>query len=443
MKKNKNKINMNKVLVHVWDLKGYVGLKNNFIHVYENELKKYGVSRMLRELGVTYSTLADTYRKNKLISIILLEKICIKLGIDKKLAEESIVCFTENRKTCYEMKFPIDFTPLTLRAVSMIIGDGCGSVNRVCCWVQHKRNIDWGAALISFVSGHEPKIKHKENSAMFTIPRFLVRASSNILGREFSKTNFLEDICNLPRYWRFQVFAQLVVDEGSPDADFKIFQSNNEILNGIEKLVNSLGYVNTKYNRLIYISTESLPAVKKDLEDAKRIFGKLGGFWFKDERFEKALECVDPEFSKIRRINNEKFDNVIRKIRKKGKTVSYNELNRKVGIPDGSFLTRVRRAIRNGSLIKIRYGLYTFPEYKNDKNIRWLLLSKEEKVLKVLKNKEYLMFREIKELTNLSETQLYRAIHNLFGCGKMQKIGTGKYTILSRNASFLNTFALP
>jgi predicted transcriptional regulator len=61
------------------------------------------------------------------------------------------------------------------------------------------------------------------------------------------------------------------------------------------------------------------------------------------------------------------------------------------------------------------------------------LLTKEEKVLKVLKNREYLMFKEIRKLTNLSETQLYRAIHNLLNCEKIQKIGRGKYATRAKS----------
>ncbi len=433
MKGNKNKIgSMERMFVHIWDLKGFVYLNELFTSKYKEKIKKYGVERLSRKLHVTYPTLADIYKRRKFVNVNLLSKICEKLNVDKNFAEKSILGFTENQKMIYETKFPFEFTPLTLRVVSMIIGDGHGSLNRMCIWTQHKMNIKWGARLIDSVIKHKPRIKEKPNNCFITIPRFLVKATSNILERKFSKDTFLEDVLNLPRMWRFQVFAQLVVDEGSPDCDFRIAQNKGVIKDLIQQLAISLGYKTSEYKESVHISTESFPLIMKDIKKAKSIFGELGGFWFKDERFDIALENTNPKYSIAMRVNKEKFESVIEKLRKNKQIVTYKELESRVGIPTSSFLTKMRRALKDGSLIKLCYGFYTFPEYSENENIKWLKLSKEEKILKVLENR-ILRQNELKELTNLGETQLHRAINNLLGSRKIQRIGRGKY-IIAKNA---------
>lgn len=300
--------------IHVWELKGLIYLNNIFIKSYEKRLKDYGVGKLADEMNVDYNTIT-IYRRNKPINIRLLERICEKLGINKIHAEESIIKFTQNLKTKYDIKFPIKIDPLSLRAVSMIIGDGSTEAT-FSVWSQHHKNIHYGVELLKQTVNYEPPIRGpisgNKNCKVISIPKFLV----DIIAKEtdchnFKSEKFFDKICKLPRNWRFQVFAQLVVDEGSPDNSFMIHQSSEDIRHGIMKLSNSLGYNFTQAKRGVYINTESIPEIEKDWKGAKQEFGYLGGFWFKDERFERACRLVDPKLSENMRLADKKFESAL------------------------------------------------------------------------------------------------------------------------------------
>lgn len=422
-----------KTRIHIWDLKGYVRLKEEFIKCYRRRVKSYGVTKLANELNISYATIAF-YRKNKLVNIDLLEKTCKILNIDKSFAEKSIVSFTQNLKNKYKIKFPIKITPLHLRAACMIVGDGSGSLNECCKWNQKSSNIHWGIDLIEHVINHEPNSWDciNSNCKTFTIPKFLVESIAlflNLKSGQIKSYEFFEKVCKLSNEWRFQVFAQLVVDEGSPIQCFIIAQRDQEIKRGILNLIKSLGYSGNEIEDGIYIFTESFPKIKENLKSAKKKFGKSGGFWFKDEKFEKACRVVDPEYSKTLHSNDKKFVEAIEKLKNK-RIFSYRDLVDLTNIAPGAISKRINRLLKENKITRLRKNLYIFPELIDKEELEWLRLSKEEKVLKFFPKSGFVKCNNVFKKSKLSSTEFYRAINCLLKEDKIRRPKKGFYALV-------------
>ncbi|MBI5061725.1 MAG: hypothetical protein HZB67_05430 [Candidatus Aenigmarchaeota archaeon] len=417
--------------IHIWKLKGLVWLNDEFTKFYEKKVKEYGIGRLSNELSVNYQTIA-IYRRNKPISIRLLQMACNNLGIDESYAEKSIVMFTQNLKTKYEVKFPIKVTPFHLRAVSMIIGDGTAGPT-FYSWFQHNKNIDYGSKFLKKAINYKPLIRvtsGSKNCSVISIPKFLADTILNELNcGSFKSKRFFEKVCELPRDWQFQVFAQLVVDEGSPDQDFKITQINKNITEGISLLLTSLSYQHTKTNRGVYINTESFPKIEDDFKNAKQKYGEFGGFWFKDERFEKACKFIDPKFSENLRVADEKFEKSLDMIREKNLIFTYKDIMKATDLSLTPVFARLGIAVKKGTVVRLNRDIYTFPENLQKIDAEWLRKTKEEKVLYAIQKLEDATYRDISKFTKLSEGQMWRAITNLLKNENIIRTDENRYRI--------------
>jgi len=231
--------------IHLWNIKGYVYLKKYFLEYYERKAKNYGVNKLSKELKVSYDVVAF-HRRKKLVSISFLKRVCETLNIDKNRAERAIKYFSEGLKNKYKIGFPFELTPLLLRAMSMIIGDGMGSINEVCRWSQNYPHIKYGVRLLKKTIGFTPIVRscsRSKNCRTILIPRFLMKmVAATLKTSDMKSYEFFKELSKLPRAYKFQVFAQLVVDEGSPDRTFIISQSDKCVQRGIFLLAKSLSY---------------------------------------------------------------------------------------------------------------------------------------------------------------------------------------------------------
>jgi hypothetical protein len=417
--------------IHIWNLKGYVLLEKEFVIIYKKKLKEYGVCKLAKELNVDYATIANLYRRDKLMDIKLLEEVSEILKIDKNVIEKSVRVFTQNLKNKYFIEFPFKITPLHLRAVSMVLGDGNGSLAEYCRWTQKTCNIRWGVLLIKKIVNNTPKSRSKCGGCkVLGIPSFIIQSIFYFLGMkggQIKSQEFFEKVCNLHREWIFQVFAQLVVDEGTPDRTFTIAQYTKEVKEGIIHILDKLGYHFSDTKTGVYINTESFIQIKKDLENAKNKFGKIGGFWFKEYRFYIAFENVNPTLSRHSRIYTEYFNKGMRILKNSKKMFRYCELKRLSRIPDGSLVRRINKALKDGVIIKITHDLYCFSEYKNNKRIRWLGLSKYQKLLFVLSKYKIARTCKLISETELSDSEFYRGINCLIHNNRVTRKKIGIY----------------
>jgi len=399
--------------ISVWELEGLVYLDDTFRELYERRVKEFGVTKISNILKMDYATVADIYRRSKPMKIGQLLKSCRLLNIGADYAEKSITGFTQNLKTKYSIRFPISLNPLSLRLVAMITGDGTMD-DTSAYWIQHCDRINYGVEFLRATHKFEstPKLVTGSNCGAMSLPKFFVDSILNRLNSKSPKDmDFFEAVVKLPRDWQFQVFAQLVVDEGSPDTDFKIFQMNKNTADGIDILLKSLGYRYTRFSKGFYINTESFTDIKTDFGSAVKNFGKFGGFWFKDERFRVALRTSNPGLSRAYRIYGEKFSDVLNKLGKRS-MFTYKDMEARFGYDPRILRTRIDGAIRDRKLFKINRSLYTTNQ-TFDKRKKWLSLSKEEKVLKIVHKYKIVDHVSLLKKSELSESQFYRAINNL------------------------------
>jgi hypothetical protein len=416
---------MMRTKIQLWDLNGFVYLSKHFIQYYEIKAKKYGLSKLSNRLNVTYSTVAF-YRRQKLVSIRFLENVCSILKIDKVFAQESVVKFTQNLKDKYEIKFPMRLNPLHLREVSMILGDGTGSLDKPCRWSQNYPNILWDVKLIRKLLNFKVKYRPVDSRkcCVINIPKVLVESIAiflNLKSTEIKSDEFFSKLCELPRKWQFQVFAQLVVDEGSPDNVFIVSQYHPAVKNGIICLLKNLGYQFSEIKNGIYIHTESFPLIQQDLRIAESTFGKIGGFWFKRDRFRDACIEINSEFSKNTRLYNSEFANIISNLKLLQKIFTYGELKKLVSMPEEALIRRINRSIKSKIILKIGYGMYVFSEHSNDTDVLQASLSKEEKILNVLSKTRRIRANKLLQETKLSKGSLFRGIKNLIDSGDIAK----------------------
>lgn len=88
---------------------------------------------------------------------------------------------------------------------------------------------------------------------------------------------------------------------------------------------------------------------------------------------------------------------------------------------------RMTKSIERGRIVRLDRNLYTFPENLKKINSGWLRKTKEEKVLSVIKQLEIAKHEDILKLSNLSQTQMYRAINNLLNDGKINRVKRNTY----------------
>jgi len=412
--------------VNVWEINGYVYLKKDFLEYYERKVKKYGINRLSKELKVSYDVTAF-YRRKKLVSIDFLKRICEKLNIDKNKAEQAIEYFSEGLRNKYKINFPFEITPLRLRVMSLIIGDGMGSLNEVCRWSQDYRNIIYGTRLLKKAINFVPEVRNcskSKNCKTILIPRFLIKMAIKIFKINKMKSyEFFKSITKHSREHQFQVFAQLVVDEGSPDRNFIISQATKSVQKGILLLAKSLNYSCVLYKtNNIYFYTENFPKIEKDYKEAKKKFGKYGGFWFKDKRFEEACKQVNTEISRYAKLFNEEFGKCLSVLKKK-EIFTYRNLRKLVKMPESCLGTRIRRSIKCGHIIRINRNFYTFPEFLNREDVKWLSLTKEDKVLYTFSKLKKPSFGDFMRVSELGISQTARAVRNLMRDGKIRKSG--------------------
>lgn len=189
----------------------------------------------------------------------------------------------------------------------------------------------------------------------------------------------------------------------------------------------SLGYSGVEVKNGVYVYTESFPGIKKDLDNAKKKFGDIGGFWFKDERFEKACKVVDPEYSKTVHLNDKKFIEVIEKLKPKGE-FSYKDLLSLSNMMYGAIFKRLNRLLDKNKIIRVGKGRYIFPETIDKNELNPIYLSKDEKVLYAI-SKGFARRYEIMSITQLGSTEFFRATKILINKNKIRRVGWGKYKL--------------
>lgn len=295
------------------------------------------------------------------------------LDISKRFVEKNIIAYRDhNAQTEFNLRFPYKLTPLVLRVISHIPGDGNIRRDGFARWTQ----IDHSGMYNLLV-----KIGFKNistNGKSLCIPRFLIKLNCITLKlepKDFKKPRFIETVIDLPRLYRVQVILALIEDEATIDVKnygpINIRLADKDLIESYAKLCDSLnfnrseikGRKNTGFNtkNKIYkleIFAEGIRKLKVDYDTAIKKFGKNGGLWKKDkefrERCEKAISTralknkegkkLTEEIIKLLSFNKELSVKMICKLLK---TKDYNRVYDRV-----RYLCKIKKIKRSG------YGKY-------------------------------------------------------------------------------------
>lgn len=96
-------------------------------------------------------------------------------------------------------------------------------------------------------------------------------------------------------------------------------------------------------------------------------------------------------------------------------------------MPLSCLFKRIREAIKNRRIIRLKKDLYVIPNVVDQEKLNWLILSKEEKVFKLISESKVSHTYKIKEQAELSNSEFWRAIKNLIETDRIRRIKYGTY----------------
>lgn len=307
MKFNKSKIENSEKIprpVHLWQVDGFVRISDKCREEFEKLIKEYGVRKLSRDLKFDRETIDSIYRKGRkkfIHSISHLIKISKILHYDLNKLERGIISFGRKQTSMYNFTFPFILNPLHIRSIS-IHGDGSVNINNnQTVWFQKHERIDYMVNLLNNLF-HTNKIKSRikdEKISYVTIPSilpYLVLKSLDI--RTLNSPDFFKKIIRLPSKYGFQLFLQFTIDEGHfKSTTFTVSQTKKETRKGFILLLKKLGLKHSfPKNNMddITIYGFNFPIILNHLNKSVEDYGKIGGFWFKEEQFREISKKSNP-----------------------------------------------------------------------------------------------------------------------------------------------------
>lgn len=369
---------MKKLVVHAWEITGYVKIDKELRDLIRNELRKnYGAMYKAEKLlGFSEYHHRLMYKRFKKINILFNLATYARIPFTK--VEKHIRKWTDSTyKQCvYRVKFPVRINPLHLRIASHVIGDG--SVHKVdkyeiYTWIQ--KSTKPMKELQKMVIGRSLKSKSRiTGGEKIGIPKFIMKLVCSALKIDVNNFNpvlFLDSCLKLRKEFRIQALTALIEDEATMDYNRIIIRmKSKEIIELIARLIDSLGYrrneISSYHERNKWTNEEfdmhkvsiSLPGAQKyfvDLEELKRKYGNIAGLWKKN----KGLERMSKMTSTL--IGHEKniyLSNLLMKIMKKSDIIRLVDVVNLFYFTWNDAASLLRYMFNKQYIIKVSKGLY-------------------------------------------------------------------------------------
>lgn len=356
--------------VHFWDIDGFVIISDKVRSELEKPIKGYGVRRLSRNLSFDTETIYSIYRRGRknIHSIYHLVKIAKTVNYDLHKLENEITHYGRIQTNMYRIGFPFIPNPLHLRAVTI---HGDGSYNKKTFqaeWYQKHKNIIHMGQLLKLIFGEHTTKPYKKNKSIssVTIPSILIKLVCKSLGigiGDFYSRKFFERVSKLPLEYRFQVFAQFIVDEGHfKNTTLTISQHKQDIRKGFMILLDSLGldHSTPKNNRNdITIYVYNYPKIIEYLNGGLNTHGDIAGLWFREKIFRDVYKKCNPKLSRQIIESTLINKNVFNEIKKKKNHFSYEDI-RIFGRTSKEANKVIRNWKKNGLIIRIEQNRYQF-----------------------------------------------------------------------------------
>ncbi|MCG2717620.1 MAG: hypothetical protein L6408_02145, partial [Nanoarchaeota archaeon] len=158
---------------------------------------------------------------------------------------------------------------------------------------------------------------------------------------ELKSSSLIKKLNYLPKEYKIQLLAAIIVDEGSVlKSNIKIYNTNLKIMKELKQLIESLGYscsaikINKRRHKkiliikgqeakmnydlhIIWIHAASLLKFKEDLDKTIKKYGNIAGLWHKQKDLIKWGERVDLKRIKKTKMSKKKIIPLIKKEIKK------------------------------------------------------------------------------------------------------------------------------
>jgi len=370
-----------KFKVHYWNISGYIKIDlRTKIFILDKILENSSINMFSKKLSISGVGLTHFLKnEDSFIRINNLLEIISKLRISKLDIEKNIVAYKDtSNKRAFSIKFPYFLSPLDVRIVGVLIGDG--NINKttgLMRWVQ--KDPTPLKKLIEFRLGENIDFCVKDTQIV--IPSFFGKVVSYSLDLELNflaSELFIKRIMEFPKDYGLALLITLIEDEGNIDpknyGGILIRMSSKEIILSIKKLCDHLDYetsqiVSYKNNgtfrnkneeKLMYkinILSNGIRNLGDDLLRLKKKYGKEIGFWKKDNNFTKRWKlCKSKNAEKDR--EGREIHGKISQLFIKYKKLSPLKISKFLQIDYDRIYSLIKNMKKRGEIKRIRKGIY-------------------------------------------------------------------------------------
>lgn len=362
-------------IIHAWEILGFVnvrkGTKDTIKHIlrerYGSCLKACQILKLPQKMVYGFLSKNTSFtRSAKFFTLI------DALGISREKGETWIKEFKDygRRRKGYRVDFPFMYTPLVLRSVAHIPGDGYVGRSGQVRWIQNEP--EFMVLLLKKLL----KRSQRPSKCQITVPMFLVKVNCSKLRigpRELRSWRFIDAVMKLPRRYRVQALLALIVDEGNIDVkgNISIRMKERNLVEAYAKLCDSLGYDRCSLTKITNNSTfgrsflwkfriraDGIRELHKDYMDALATFGRVGGLWNKDQKFMERCQTALNEKA-IKDIEGRKITKEILKLLSEHGALNAREIRGLLGLYSyDRIYEKIKYLKGRGVLKRVDYGKY-------------------------------------------------------------------------------------
>ena len=372
---------VSKLRIHFWDIPGYINI--NFETkkmILEKILQKYSISAFAKKLNI--SNVGVSYflkNKNSFMKIKNLLNLIKCLKISKIDIEKNIIAYRDtSSKDPFFLNFPYYLSPLHMRVVGVLVGDGnVHKTNHMMRWIQKDpvplKN------LMKIILGDD--VVFNIHDTQIVIPAFFGKILCHSLSLNLSflaSEKLIEKSLNLDKDYSLVLLIAIIEDEGNIDAKncggINIRMASKEIIYAIEKLCDYLGYktsqiifyknngtFSTNNKKLMYkiqILSDGIKKLGYDLIKLKKKYGKEIGLWKKEDQFFRRWEtCINKKAEKNREGRN--IHNKINSLFVEHKTLSPLQVSRILLVSYDRIYDLMKNMRKRGEIKRVNRGTYT------------------------------------------------------------------------------------
>jgi len=280
------------------------------------KLKFSSIEKASQLIDVSGFTIREIEKRN--IRLYTWNKILESLDMSLDDIESHVVSVCD--KIIYNIRFPYKITPLHMRLLSHIIGDGNYSEGSAY-WIQ--KDVEPIIQLQKTLFGISGKRIIRPNVGCVSIRSFYIKlicTAIKLKRNEIKSKNFFDICLTLPKFYKIEAIAAILEDESkiqSESGTIRISLKEKKLIEGIARLFDSLDYERSKIKKIknngsfksdsflysVFLRILGSHKFDKDLQTVCKKYGELANLWKKKEAFNELIRKNNGKKAKEREIN--------------------------------------------------------------------------------------------------------------------------------------------